>query len=73
MHCNRYTKASLRNHMRACGLVAISGHFFVPAASFALALPVTRWTRVARWIASLYAYPIVPSALRREERFEYVT
>ena len=29
MHCNRYTKASLRRFMRACGYSAIGGHYFV--------------------------------------------
>lgn len=47
------------------------GHFFVPAASL-MALPLTRWPWLARRIASMYAYPIVPGALREEERFEYV-
>src|SRR5690242_9844515 len=28
MHCNRYTKASLKRFMRACGYAAIGGHFF---------------------------------------------
>jgi len=67
MHCNRYTKKSLRNFMKSCGFVAISGRFFVPNLSIARPLEGSRWA----WLkASKMGYPVLLPAIWRPERFE---
>ena len=68
MHCNRYTQKSLRNYMRDCGLVAISGHFFVPTLSIPRPLEGSRY---GWWKAFKMGYPILLSALWQSELFEY--
>jgi len=68
MHCNRYTKASLRNYLRSCGFTAISGHFFVPNLSIARVLDGTPW---AWWIAGKRSYPVLRFAMWQKEYFEY--
>jgi FkbM family methyltransferase len=68
MHCNRYTKASLRSYMHTCGFTALSGHFFVPNLSIAWILEGTPW---AWWIAIKRGCPILRSAMWQRERFEY--
>jgi hypothetical protein len=68
MHCNRYTQKSLRNYMRVCGLLAISGHIFVPALSILGPLEGSRW---ALWKAYKKGYPILVSALWQPEYFEF--
>jgi SAM-dependent methyltransferase len=68
MHCNRYTKKSLRNYMRDCGFLAISGHFFVPNFSIPRYLQGSRygWRK-----AFQMGYPILLSAINKAEIFEY--
>jgi SAM-dependent methyltransferase len=68
MHCNRYTKVSLRHYLRSCGFAAVSGHFFVPNLSISLVLEGSPW---AWWIAFKRGYPISRSVIWQEERFEY--
>lgn len=68
MHCNRYTKASLRNYMRTYGFTAISGHLFVPNLSIAHILDGTPW---AWWIAFKRSYHISRSVMWRKGRVEY--
>ena len=55
MHCNRYTKASLRRFMRICGYGAIGGHFF--AKQFA-ASPLARTASWAWRKAYREGYPL---------------
>jgi len=66
MHCNRYTKTSLRRFMRTCGYGAIGGHFFVNGA---LGLgPVLR--SGSAWAEAFQeGYPLT-SAERPQERFD---
>jgi SAM-dependent methyltransferase len=47
MHCNRYTKASLRRFTRTCGYRAIGGHYFVngSAPSALLRTPSRAWRK----------------------------
>jgi SAM-dependent methyltransferase len=68
MHCNLYTKISLRNYLRDSGFIAISGHFFVPNLSISRVLEGTPW---AWLIAFRRGYPILRSAMWHKERFEY--
>ena len=68
IHCNRYSKASLHDYMRAFGFTGVSGHFFVPNLSIARILEGTPW---AWWIAFKRAYPLFRSAMRQREHFEY--
>jgi 2-polyprenyl-3-methyl-5-hydroxy-6-metoxy-1,4-benzoquinol methylase len=50
MHCNRYTRASLRRFMRACGYRAIGGHYFVNGPARAALIPTARraWRRACQ-------------------------
>lgn len=50
MHCNRYTKASLRHFMRACGYGGIGGHYFVngPAPSALIPTAAHAWRKAFR-------------------------
>jgi 2-polyprenyl-3-methyl-5-hydroxy-6-metoxy-1,4-benzoquinol methylase len=66
MHCNRYTKASLRRFMRTCGYGAIAGHFFVNNLSASLLAVETgrAWRN-----AHARGYPAVGPA-KPEEHFD---
>lgn len=68
MHCNRYTMQSLRNYMKDCGFLAISGHFFVPSQLVPNSLEGSNdaWMK-----ASTMGFPILLSAQSQPERFEY--
>lgn len=68
MHCNRYTKKSLKSYMRNSNFKAISGHFFVPH------LPILRFLEGSKqaWIKAYnIGYPISLSAVNYSENFEY--
>jgi 2-polyprenyl-3-methyl-5-hydroxy-6-metoxy-1,4-benzoquinol methylase len=66
MHCNRYTKASLRRFMRTCGYGAIGGHYF--ANDFA-ASPVVPIARLAWRKAYREGYPL-GGPVKPPEQFE---
>lgn len=55
MHCNRYTKRSLRRYLRRHGFGAISHHLFVTHWTFPRILDATR---LARRLAAHLKYPI---------------
>ncbi|MFC1848228.1 class I SAM-dependent methyltransferase [Chloroflexota bacterium] len=68
MHCNRYTRKSLRHYMNANGFKALSGHLFVTH------LPIPRYledTRVASRVAFRMRYPVDWQLMRQPEQFEY--
>jgi len=68
MHCNRYTKNSLKSYMKKLGFTAISGHFFVPNLHIPFFLVGTKWA----WKKAYnMGYPILISALNYPEKFEY--
>src|ERR1017187_3034227 len=66
MHCNRYTKASLRRFMRACGYGAVGGHYFANrfTASPLTLLPGWAWRK-----AHESGYPLM-SPLKPDEQFD---
>jgi len=68
MHCNRYTKKSLKSYMKDLGFKAISGHFFVP---FLPILGVLEGTKQSWKEAYTLGYPISLSAINYPEQFEY--
>ena len=66
MHCNRYTKASLRRFMLACGYGAIGGHYFVSGAAVSALIPTASraWRK-----AHQEGYPL-GGAAKPLERFD---
>lgn len=69
MHCNRYTKSSLKKYMKKLGFKAISGHFFV---NFLPIYSFLEGTKKAWRKAYNLQYPILLSAIEKPEFFEYV-
>lgn len=64
MHCNRYTRRSLKRYLWKLGFVPISHHLFVPELPGCSCLMATRW---ARKKAFRLGYPILlPQALAPE-------
>ena len=68
MHCNRYTKASLKSYMRSLSFKAISVHFFFP---FLPVLTFLEGSRSAWEKACDLGYPISSIAINLPEQFEY--
>lgn len=65
MHCNRYTKESLRSFLKECGFSAISGHFFTNSS-----LDYRNLSSADRWNQAKSA-KIPLKGEWREEYFEY--
>jgi hypothetical protein len=64
MHCNRYTRRSLKRYLWRLGFVSISHHLFIPELPCWRCLMGTRW---ARKKAVRLGYPLrLPHALARE-------
>jgi len=64
MHCNRYTRRSLKRYMRKLGFIPISHHLFVSELPHCSCLAATSW---ARKKAFCLGYPILlPQALESE-------
>lgn len=67
MHCNRYTKSSLKSYMRHLGYFPISDHLFVPNPGWNRLHEATRW---AREKAYLQGCPILLPRAHEPEIYE---
>lgn len=70
MHCNRYTRASLRDHLASCGYGALTGHVFAREFDSSRFLRATRLSWLVAWCMG---YPVRPRKILHREWFEYVT
>jgi FkbM family methyltransferase len=70
MHCNRYTKESLRIFMSKCGFTGISYHYFVKSSSINPSLGMTYWSRI---LAFLKNHPVKLRPILKSELIEFAT
>ena len=68
MHCNRYTKVSLREYFKEFGLTCISNHIYANNLTVLHFMEGTLWSR---FLALIHCYPIKKSILYMIEHFEY--
>jgi len=68
MHCNRYTKQSLKQYMKRRGFSAISNHYFIQQNFMVDMLP---WRMLKHWSAGKSGYFLKSLSWRGEEPDEY--